>query len=183
MGRETSSARQTPPKAGSAQRSLAAAPAQDDVAEILSRLERLERQLAALADPAPASAAKSPLRIFEVKAAVYRQFGVTAADLDGHSREAPIVRARRTAMYLARKLTGKSFVAVGRLFGDRDHTTVIQACRTIERLRSADAEFDRMLQGLAAQICPDVTPGGGHQSCHADERADGASTEPGGRVG
>jgi len=46
-------------------------------------------------------------------------------------RDAPTVRARWIAMYLAREMTHRSFPAIARSFGDRDHTSVMHACRQI----------------------------------------------------
>jgi chromosomal replication initiator protein len=61
-------------------------------------------------------------------------------------------RARRIAIYVARQLTGKSFRALARAFGDRSHPSIIRAFRTIERLRSADAALDRDLEALALEL-------------------------------
>lgn len=41
-------------------------------------------------------------------------------------------RARHIAMYLCKALTGASLPMIGRHFGDRDHTTVINAIQRVE---------------------------------------------------
>jgi hypothetical protein len=61
-------------------------------------------------------------------------------------------------MYFARQLTGKTFRAIARFFGDRDHTMVVRACRRIERLRLANAELDGELQALASQMGVSAAP-------------------------
>ena len=43
-------------------------------------------------------------------------------------------RPRQIAMYLAKKLTTRSLPEIGRKFANRDHTTVIHAVKTIEKL-------------------------------------------------
>ena len=56
--------------------------------------------------------------------------------LRGKSRQRPLVTARQTAMYVFRELTDLSYPAIARLFGGRDHTTVIHAVDKIQRLMS-----------------------------------------------
>ena len=46
-------------------------------------------------------------------------------------------------MYLAKELTQKSLPEIGELFGGRDHTTVLHACRKILELRETEQEFAR----------------------------------------
>lgn len=97
------------------------------------------------------SGAHAPsLRQIAVVAAKY--FGLSLVELKSPKRRRPLVRGRGVAMYLARKLTGKSYAEIGRYFGGRDHTTVLHGCRTTENLlardpamRQAVAELMRML--------------------------------------
>ena len=44
-------------------------------------------------------------------------------------------------MFLARELTPQSLPAIGRLFGGRDHTTVIHAIRNVEKLIKTNDEI------------------------------------------
>ncbi len=53
--------------------------------------------------------------------------------LRGKSRQRPLVTARQIAMYLFRDLTDLSYPSIARLFGGRDHTTVIHAVEKIQR--------------------------------------------------
>jgi chromosomal replication initiator protein len=66
----------------------------------------------------------SPQMILDATAASY---GFTVEALCGPSRTRPLVTARQVAMYLTRELTDYSYPAIGRVFGKRDHTTVIHA--------------------------------------------------------
>ena len=54
-------------------------------------------------------------------------YGFPVEALCGPSRTRPLVTARQVAMYLTRELTDYSYPAIGRVFGKRDHTTVIHA--------------------------------------------------------
>jgi chromosomal replication initiator protein len=66
----------------------------------------------------------SPQFILETTAASY---GFSIDAICGPSRTRPLVTARQVAMYLTRELTDYSYPAIGRVFGKRDHTTVIHA--------------------------------------------------------
>jgi chromosomal replication initiator protein len=53
--------------------------------------------------------------------------------LRGKSRQRPLVTARQISMYAFRELTDLSYPSIARLFGGRDHTTVIHAVEKIQR--------------------------------------------------
>ena len=61
-------------------------------------------------------------------------FNITVDDLCGPARTHVLVTARQIAMYLCRELTDFSLPAIGRLFGGRDHTTVMHANKKIRQL-------------------------------------------------
>jgi chromosomal replication initiator protein len=46
-------------------------------------------------------------------------------------------------MALAKELTEMSLPEIGDAFGNRDHTTVLHACRTISLLRGKDTDLNR----------------------------------------
>ena len=75
--------------------------------------------------------------------AVMLGFAVDA--LRGKSRQRPLVMARQEAMYVFRELTDLSYPSIARLFGGRDHTTVIHAVDKITRLMAERSEtYDRV---------------------------------------
>jgi chromosomal replication initiator protein len=59
--------------------------------------------------------------------------GFEVEALRGKSRQRPLVTARQIAMYVFRDLTDLSYPSIARLFGGRDHTTVIHAVEKIQR--------------------------------------------------
>src|SRR3546814_20197811 len=67
-------------------------------------------------------------------------------------RARAVVRPRQIAMYLAKKMTPRSLPEIGRIFGGRDHSTVIHAVRTIEALRAHDADIDADIRALQQQL-------------------------------
>jgi chromosomal replication initiator protein len=68
------------------------------------------------------------------------------------TRTQPAALARQVAMYLSRELTGATLPTIGRAFGNRNHTTVLHACRkTTERITQDTAANDtvqRLIQEL-----------------------------------
>jgi chromosomal replication initiator protein len=87
-----------------------------------------------------------------VQEAVARRFGVTVLDLCSRRRGAAVVRPRHTAMWIARHVTLHSLPEIGRAFGDRDHTTVINGIARIEALMAVNAAFAAVLWTLVESV-------------------------------
>ena len=60
-----------------------------------------------------------------------KYFHLTFDDIVGRSRMKNIALARQIAMYLTREMTSMSLVDIGKVFGGKDHTTVMHACDRI----------------------------------------------------
>jgi chromosomal replication initiator protein len=73
-------------------------------------------------------------QVLEVTAA---HFGTTAEALTADTRKWPIVRRRQMAMYVARRLTGRSLPFIARNMGRKDHSTVLHAVRGVQALIDA----------------------------------------------
>lgn len=76
---------------------------------------------------------------------VARHFEVEVRDVTGAKRHHRIVRARQMAMYLIRDLLGASFPALGRLFGNRDHSTALYAVKKIGQLQKDSPEVKKLV--------------------------------------
>ena len=74
------------------------------------------------------------VHLSDIEAAVATFFGVTPADVHSSRKTRTISLARSVAMYLARKHTSMSFPEIGRFMGNKNHATVILACRKIQQL-------------------------------------------------
>jgi len=104
-------------------------------------IEMAETQLADLLTQNVAKARTDEEMLTEM--ASYLGFSVEA--LKGKSRQRPLVSARQLAMYVFRDMTELSYPAIARLFGGRDHTTVIHAVDKVQRLMREDkATFDQV---------------------------------------
>ncbi len=74
-------------------------------------------------------------------------FRLRSTDLLGKVRRQPVVRARHMAMAMAKQLTNLSLSEIGDAFA-RDHTTVLHACRNVERLRKENTNFENDFNNL-----------------------------------
>lgn len=72
-----------------------------------------------------------PARVTEIMRECCRYYRVSTLDLLSCQRTDQILTARWVAIYLCRTMTGMSMPALGRFFGGRDHTTILNASRKI----------------------------------------------------
>jgi len=77
-----------------------------------------------------------------IKKTVAQHYNIKTSDLDSKRRTRSIARPRQVAMTLSKELTNHSLPEIGAFFGNRDHTTVLHACRKIKELRTEDASLD-----------------------------------------
>ena len=90
-----------------------------------------------------------PERILTV---VSEHYGIKPETLCGIRRTRIIALPRQVAMYLTRQLTDLSLGEIGRLFGGRDHTTVLYACDKIGTLLQEDPSFTDRINLLISTI-------------------------------
>jgi len=77
-----------------------------------------------------------------IKKTVAQHFNIKTSDMDSKRRTRSIARPRQVAMALSKELTNHSLPEIGTFFGNRDHTTVLHACRKIKELRMEDPTLD-----------------------------------------
>lgn len=77
--------------------------------------------------------------------------GVPTAVIMSAQRTAPVSRARAIAAYVIHEVTLWSWARIGRNL-DKDHTTIIAACRRIAEARQTDTELDRMVTALIEKL-------------------------------
>ncbi len=63
-----------------------------------------------------------------------------------------VAQARQVAMFLMKELTSASLKTIGKRFGDRDHSTVVHAVKTIERAMEEDNSFKNSVDGIISQL-------------------------------
>jgi len=88
----------------------------------------------------------------EIQRLAASSFGVSRAELIGPTRAAAPLRARQVAILLTRELTDLSLPQIGRSFGDRDHSTVLNALRRVEARLADDPELAERVGELRGAI-------------------------------
>ena len=78
-----------------------------------------------------------------IQKTVAEYFKIKISDMHSKKRSRNVARPRQVAMALAKDLTQMSLPEIGEAFGNRDHTTVLHACRTIASLRVRDTSLNR----------------------------------------
>ena len=98
------------------------------------------------------------LSIDKIVKYVCREMKVSERQILGKGRTMEVALARQLAMFLSKELTGASLANIGILIGGRDHSTVIHACKNIDKKAIADSEFQRkidsMKNGISGQKLP-----------------------------
>ena len=89
------------------------------------------------------------ISVEEIQKKVAEHYNIKMSDMASSKRTRAIARPRQVAMYLAKDLTNKSLMEIGRKFGGKDHTTVMHALKTIENLKLIDAEINEDLHILS----------------------------------
>ena len=81
------------------------------------------------------------VHISDIESVVAAYFGITPAVLHSPKKDRTIALARHFGMYLARKHTKMSFSEIGRFMGNKNHATVLLACKKVEEQISKNSEL------------------------------------------
>ena len=88
----------------------------------------------------------------DIIAATAQYFRLSVDDLYGSSRSQSVATARQIAMYLCRERTNLSLPKIGQLFGNRDHTTVMYACKKIAELMKERRSIYNQVSEITTQL-------------------------------
>ena len=100
--------------------------------------------------------------IATIQRRVAARYNVRSVDLRSARRARDIAWPRHVAIHLSRELTAHSLPAIGRMFGDRDHTSIAYACRRVAARMAHDPEEAAVIRSLALAIAaalPDPAEG------------------------
>nr|WP_293546022.1 chromosomal replication initiator protein DnaA [Prevotella sp.] len=89
-----------------------------------------------------------PLTIDDIVEKVCTHYNVTTAAVNSKSRKREYVVARQVTMYLAQKYTKMPASRIGKLVGNRDHSTVIHSCSKVEERLKIDHEFSDEIMSI-----------------------------------
>lgn len=79
-------------------------------------------------------------------------FEIPVDSLSSKTRKRDIVQARQLAMYYSKKHTKASLAAIGLHCGNKDHATVLHACRTVNNLIETDKQFRAYVEEIEKRI-------------------------------
>ena len=83
---------------------------------------------------------------------IAEQYSITVDDLTSKKRNREIAMPRQIAMYMCREMLGLSTTAIGRSFGNRDHTTVMHGCDKVTDTMKTDFSFKRRIEELMTMV-------------------------------
>jgi len=112
-------------------------------------VEAVARHLKLLFDGAKEQAIPSSLFIIKETA---KYFQLTPDDLTSNRRSQNIMAARQVAMYLVRKLTNLSLKDIGKMFGGREHSTVLESVRRTEQRLKESPDFAKEIKDVVSFI-------------------------------
>lgn len=121
-------------------------------AEYLCRIGLIPGELTLERIAPPAPLIRPPVPVLTIQERVASHFHIPLQEMRSSRRDREIVRPRQVAMYLSKRLTRQSLPAIGRMFGGRDHTTVIHAVRQIEKLRATDPDINAAVTALQISL-------------------------------
>lgn len=110
----------------------------------------LELTRKALGDTLPPEERR--ITIQHILDAIVKYYGVKISDLQGKKRNKSIAFPRQVCMFLARRHTRFSLEEIGGYFGNRDHTTVLHAVRSIDEDIKNDREIARQVNHIESQL-------------------------------
>jgi chromosomal replication initiator protein len=118
--------------------------------QLTGRRIDLEFAQTMLADAVRANARR--ITVDDIQKACAAHYRIEPAEMRSKRRARAVARPRQVAMYLAKKMTPRSLPEIGRIFGGRDHSTVIHAVKTIEGLRQSNPDMDADIRALQRRL-------------------------------
>jgi chromosomal replication initiator protein len=121
---------------------------------VLAHASLMARPLSSelIAEVVPKTRPSQPTSVEEIQQRVAEGFGISRAELIGSSRAATPLRARHVAIFLTRDLTDLSLPQIGRLYGGRDHSTVLNSLRRVEASLDEDTDLAEKVRELRGAI-------------------------------
>jgi chromosomal replication initiator protein len=87
-----------------------------------------------------------------IREVVCDHFSLSVDAISTKSRKREVVQARQIAMYLSKQMTKNSLSSIGDLIGQRDHATVLHACKIVTDLMEIDKGFRSSVKEIEAKL-------------------------------
>ncbi|NOY96029.1 MAG: chromosomal replication initiator protein DnaA [Chlorobi bacterium] len=95
---------------------------------------------------------KRELSIEYISKVVCDYFNMPVESLQAKTRKREIVQARQIAMYFSKSLTKYSLASIGAQIGNKDHATVLHACKTVTNLKETDKGFRQFVEDIEKKL-------------------------------
>ncbi len=95
---------------------------------------------------------KKEITIDTIVSKVCEHYEIEKESLHSRSRKHNVAIARQVAMYLAKKYTDTSCVRIGKLIANRNHSTVLHSCKTVQTQLEVDKNFRMEMEEIESQI-------------------------------
>ena len=79
-------------------------------------------------------------------------FDIPVEIMKSKTRKREIVQARQLAMYFSKQLTKSSLAHIGKHCGNKDHATVLHACKTVNNLSDTDKRFKGYISDIEKRL-------------------------------
>ena len=95
---------------------------------------------------------RNDLTIDHIQQIIADYFDLDIESLHSKTRKRNVVQARQLAMFFSKKYTKNSLSTIGSQIGQRDHATVLHACKTVENLIETDRAFKKYVSDLETKF-------------------------------
>lgn len=94
----------------------------------------------------------TPVTIEKIIEEVARTFGVTPEEIRSENRRAQISNARQVAIFAVREITQIPYEAIGKEFGNRDHSTIVYALQQMDKKIAKDSKTKATVEDIIKNI-------------------------------
>jgi chromosomal replication initiator protein len=92
------------------------------------------------------------LSIEYISKVVCDYFHMPVESIQTKTRKREIVQARQITMYFSKTLTKYSLASIGAQIGNKDHATVLHACKTVNNLKDTDKNFRQFMEDIEKKL-------------------------------
>lgn len=93
-----------------------------------------------------------PITVNDIIEKVCSHYKIDASAIHTKTRKREVVQVRQVAMYLAKKHTDTSSSKIGQLIGNKDHATVLHACKIVKDQVEVDKAFKNEIEEIEATL-------------------------------
>ncbi|MCQ2793871.1 MAG: chromosomal replication initiator protein DnaA [Bacilli bacterium] len=112
----------------------------------------LANAIEAVGDYLKVSESNKKLNEIKIIDVVSNYYSLTPTQLTGNMRTGQIAAARHIAMFLIRDILDTPFDGIGKIFGGKDHSTVMSACKNVEKGLKTNPSLQTVINEIRSQL-------------------------------